>query len=338
MPTRPTTPAAWATSTTYPAGSLDWSGQNCKVQPSVGKQAQGITPNTDQPAEEFNWLWNLICLWIQWFLTIPTTASDAPQYVYQDASSNTREVFDHNGYRSGRTTEFRESWFFSTSITAAGSTAYPHSNGPWNASISGTHSTVATLAGGGGPIVGDSPVMQLVISGSGVTNDSAGFGGKQALFQPQTYVSAVLEFEITLATAGANNMTVTAGWNTSPGAASVTSFAQFMKRSTDINWQASTDGGGGSPTIVDTGVVALASSLIFCRVEVHGSASPYGQCCRFFLNGTLVATITTTQPQTATNPMSPCFAIVATGNAGNTLTVSPLLAIWNRSVLSLPSV
>lgn len=58
---RPILPPAWATNTNYAAGSDPWSGTPTKSQPSGGKIASGFVPNTDEAAEETNWVLNNLC-------------------------------------------------------------------------------------------------------------------------------------------------------------------------------------------------------------------------------------------------------------------------------------
>src|SRR6185295_12739707 len=52
----PSDPPDWATDANYPAGSDPWSGTPTKSAPDAGKIATGFVPDTDQAAEEVNWI------------------------------------------------------------------------------------------------------------------------------------------------------------------------------------------------------------------------------------------------------------------------------------------
>lgn len=62
--TRPSVAPDWATNTNHAAGSDDWSGQPCKVQPSAGKVATGFIPDEGLPSEELNYILNNHAQWI----------------------------------------------------------------------------------------------------------------------------------------------------------------------------------------------------------------------------------------------------------------------------------
>lgn len=61
---RPGVVPDWATATDYAAGASPWSGQPNKSAPSGGKVLSGATPDTDLPAEEYNFVLNNHALWI----------------------------------------------------------------------------------------------------------------------------------------------------------------------------------------------------------------------------------------------------------------------------------
>lgn len=54
--TRPLISPVWATDTNYPAGSDEWSATPTKVAPSGGKVGTGVVPDTDFPAQEYNYM------------------------------------------------------------------------------------------------------------------------------------------------------------------------------------------------------------------------------------------------------------------------------------------
>jgi hypothetical protein len=51
----PIAPPQWATDATYPAGADPWSGGPVRIAPSSGQIAAGFAPNTQPPAEFFNY-------------------------------------------------------------------------------------------------------------------------------------------------------------------------------------------------------------------------------------------------------------------------------------------
>lgn len=63
---RPSTDPNWSDDTNYPAGAEAWSATPTKVEPSVGAKQDGFVPATMPPAQWFNWLLNLLSLWVVW--------------------------------------------------------------------------------------------------------------------------------------------------------------------------------------------------------------------------------------------------------------------------------
>src|SRR5687768_16229982 len=73
---RPSTVPSWATDATSPAGGDPWSGEPTRIEPDAGEKAAGFTPETEPPAEWFNWAIGFGFDWITHFaaLTNPLTA------------------------------------------------------------------------------------------------------------------------------------------------------------------------------------------------------------------------------------------------------------------------
>lgn len=63
---RPTISPSFATASTFPAGASPWSGQPPRVDPSAGVRTQGLTPQTDLPAEYLNFLIGIHGDWINY--------------------------------------------------------------------------------------------------------------------------------------------------------------------------------------------------------------------------------------------------------------------------------
>jgi hypothetical protein len=290
---RPNSYPRWSTNSIYPAGTgKDWSGQTTKVQPSAGKQAQGLEPNTDQPAEEINWLYNLQDQWIEWFLTLPTTASDLPQYVYQDAAGNTRFVVDHNGYpMGGRISQFREEWAYSTQPGAGTGIAW--SGTPWTTDI-------AT----GGSIANTVPsasynARYLTLTPPTTLSFSSVIWGPVLFLANTPGMTAVMEFEFGMNAAAAGTASKTSYWvglqdgNDDPSTNQ--NVITLYKGYNQANWQTITLAAGTPHTTalsVPMAPTAGAFPTDRMRIELQGSASPYGAYqARFFVSDTLVATV-----------------------------------------------
>jgi len=64
MSTKPTDLPTWATDATYSSGPE--SGEDTKIEPSAGFQAEGFKPATYPRPEHFNWYMNLVYLWAQY--------------------------------------------------------------------------------------------------------------------------------------------------------------------------------------------------------------------------------------------------------------------------------
>jgi hypothetical protein len=256
------------------------------------------------------------------------------QYLAKDSAGNVRSVIDHIGYRVGRFTEWRENWsWYNNSLTTA--TNYPTAYGPWNAQSITANCSISTVSPANqGDANPTSNVIRL-LAATAVNTNAARLFTTYGIFSPQTFVSCVLEWDMAMTGIGANNVTYAVGWASTTNSALSSCAAGFVKRSTDTNWQAVTGGGG---TITDTGVAPSLSNNQRFRIELHGSATPFGTEALFFINDVLVATITTNVPVGTTDLyLQIAMDVTGTTAANQSLWVGPMLAVWNRW-LSLPAV
>lgn len=301
---RPSTSPTWATTANYPAGSSDWSGQATKVQPSSAKIAQGLTPNTDQPAEEFNWFFNLVSLWIAyldaWLIgvlnpTPPAVGTDAAQVLMKDAAGSNRFLISHNGFVGSTNNLLREEWKLPISFIGVGGTI---TNNPiWFLSVAGSPTGISTQ-----PPTATVPGTYLVVSTQNVNANKLVVSSNGQWMHPGcTFASWELRADFSMDAIGNNGMTHWFGFSGSKDASAPASgYAWFKKATTDTNWQCQTNN-GATTTNVDSGVVpTIDGTMQRLRIEHHGSASPFGAVTtRFFINDVLVATSTTNLPTAA---------------------------------------
>lgn len=275
------------------------------------------------------------------FVNKPTTASDTPQAYLKDASGNVRAVFDHNGYPSGRRSEYRENWEFNILVNTAiagssifGGTGYSR----WNCTTTnGTRNRIQTNPGGSGNFSS----YVSAFSNAAIANDADVLYGQYPWVQITANLSLVMEFEVKITTPANATLFVglidqnSAGAITAPG---TDARAGILKRTGDANWQTSVADGTLSTT-ADTTVVAATGAWTSVRIELHGANSPYSACARFFINGTLTNTVTTHTTTLATTvALTPQIAYWATGNYAGDIEVGPLFVTYNRGALSLPLV
>ena len=143
-----------------------------------------------------------------------------------------------------------------------------------------------------------------------------------------TYTSLAFEFEFAMGSQVTNTRYKLGIGNGTDGTTE-TIYARF--RSTDGgNWicEVAAPGGTSVATSVAAATAQSAPTQRF-RIELHGSATPYGACARFFINEKLVAVITTSLP---TNILRPQFSVENTNVvAGNALAyLGSVYATWNR--------
>lgn len=308
---RPTDYPDWATNTNYGAGP--YPGQPNKAAPLAGNISEGFDPGSGVPAEWLNWLFNRTGSWFRWLLTLPTTASDAPQYIYQDSAGNARSLVDHNGYPMGRRNEWRQEW---NTLTDGRMTVAPDS-----------------------VINGDVTYPSLIAKKNGGTTNLTPYAARSNMLAHFgfTGISFVLETEIAVSTLAATNTWIFVGLSSDANVVSATNNIGFMYQLSG-NWRAYSTSGGVGGLSTDLGVAPAVGTVPTqrLRLEVHGSASPYGSKARFFVNDVRVGEFALTIPSAA---MGLWAGSTITGGASSGATdtyIGSTLAAWNRALSIAP--
>lgn len=227
----------------------------------------------------------------------PPSTGDAPQVSLQNSASNLRAVLcDHNGlFTMGRINHFREEWKASFSTSSGGAIS---ADPAWFLTVAGSPGSTLTQAP---PSFYGGNVVNLGVLNT--TNNKIALATSMQVANPSnTAASWVLEYDLAPDAIGSNGFTYWHGFSGSKDPNSPASgYAWFRKSNGDTNWQCETND-GATTTTVGTSVAPTTDSTALqrFRIEIHGSATPYGAATvRFFINETLVATSTTHLPTAA---------------------------------------
>jgi hypothetical protein len=217
---------------------------------------------------------------------LPTVANPrfGPMVAVKDGGGNRKSVVDHNGYPMGRRQVYEENWISASAPSAWGSFFL---NGSVNFDV----------PGGG---------IRLVSTPSLI-----GYAGIDTIRTDLVNLSdsvhvAVMEWEYSPTNVNViTDCSAVTGWFYTTGfGAGIADLGLWIgKRSTDTNWQLAGFQYTGGPvdywvqalatgTIVDTGIT-YGSSRQRMRLESHGSSAPGGRRALAYINGSLVAEITT---------------------------------------------
>lgn len=254
----------------------------------------------------------------------PTTfGADTPILSSKNSAGNSRAVLvDHNGlFTMGRVSHRREEWWTSFSIAGA-STAVVSANQTWFVTQVGAAAQTQTAIETTGSNI-------VVLQPSNVLNNKSAIATNQTVMYPGSTVTSVFECEAAFDQVGANSLT---GWIGFCGAKDPTApaggFAWFKRASTDTNWRCQTND-GATTNDLDSGVAPTTAYQRF-RIEVHGSATPYGAATvRFFINEALVQTSTSNLPTAGLFMVMGCLATAA--GTGHSMAVSPVSLSNNRT-------
>lgn len=251
--------------------------------------------------------------------TPPSSSVDTAQASFQDSAGHVRGTVDHNGYPGGgRISVIDECWNASVSASASQS---PLTNNPrWQAwtTTSTTFNTVAASAAYPSPYIQVSTTATLNSRGSILS-------AIQLIHSSATMLSFATEADIGTLLVGdsywglSSNVDFTVNQH----------FVRFRQSQGTANWQAECRD-AVTTTTVDTGVAVTSNgdpTAFRMRIELHGSASPYGAKARFFINGTRVAEITTHLPAAT---LYLAFEANNTNTAAQTLSVGGVHTVWNR--------
>lgn len=252
-------------------------------------------------------------------------AAFTPLAEWRNSGGNIRSVVDHNGYPTGRRSEFREEW--ANSMASQSATANPITNNPkWQVTIANG----ATLALSGTSTAYPASAVQLAATSA--ANSKGSLATANALFSSSgTLHSIVVEFELALGLATVAGQAAHFGIGNNADFSASVSYAWFRVSGTG-HWLCET-AAGAAPTSVDSGATPVVgadpSGGQLFRVELHGSASPYGQCALFFVNGAPVAVSTTNIPSVTSLLIGMTVNSVASG-AAQRIQSGPIYATWNR--------
>lgn len=213
-------------------------------------------------------------------------ASVVPQIILKDQGNNPRLSFDYLGYPLGsRVMQFQEQWIGIPGAVTSGS-FLPSPR--WQVATSGA-GTGCNVQSGASTYA--TPEAQV--------NCGSANGAYSCLYTaiqivvPNTNQVTVLEWDTNLALI--NNVGT---WGVAMGFDIAVPFVGTLKGARLVagpnisgvsggTWWVQ-NGNGTSTTTTDT-TVATTNSVTKLRLEIHGSASPYGACTRSFVNGALTS-------------------------------------------------
>ncbi len=262
--------------------------------------------------------------------TVVTAASStSPASVrHKDLDGNIRSTVDHNGYPAmGDFSYYHDSFIWLHNAGSISGASFGNLDNPyWY--LDQTANTVAASSNNGslmGYSVGH--VAAAINNRSAIKTRQALGGG---IYSYTVMVAEWWSWQGTLASNG--NCTQRMGFSSSYNAGSALEGA-FFYRQGNGTWHANTVDSGLTGTDVDTGDAPLYNTPQKFRVEIYGSATGFGACCKFYINNVLMATITTHQP---TSAMSFVFDIHCTGTPpGDTsLSVGSVKLAWNHQANS----
>lgn len=266
-------------------------------------------------------------------LTINGTASFrsafTPQASRQDAAGNIRSLVDHNGYPMGRITRLQEDWLGAFATISAATN--PLSNfAKWAFTNNSTESMAVQPPNATYP----ANYVDLATLASGSSQTMLYFN-RACVAPSSSLLSFVFECEVGLANVGAaiSQADIAFGFNTNNGSTPPYSSSIMLRYSGSGNWIASTSGGGSQDTGVAPSAATDPSSGQRFRFEIHGSSSPYGAVCLFFINEALCASLTTGIPSAI---LFPIFNLKNSTAAINHMYIGSVSMAWNRW-LSVPA-
>lgn len=331
---RPTDLPDFATGTNYAAGP--YAGHPNKAKPSAGVIAEGFDPQAPMPAEWLNWYLNNHAAWIDCIdaigtFTPPSTVIDVPQLSIKDSAGNVRSVVGHGGYLMGRRFDVRENWQYSTGTVSTSQT--PIATAPmWSSSL-----LTGTIVPQSPTALYPSPFLQINSGTPAGTVRGVLYSANAIVHTGFTGLALVLEWEagVTVVSDSIHVCQNFMGLSDVFAPPVVNSgnyiLFRYLADGGHVNWLADTCS-GGTATSVDTGVLVttdIAPKQRF-RIEVYGSATPYGSMVRFFINESLVATTTTNISSAA---MYLTFAAsAAAGGTSMQISLGGVQAVYNRSL------
>jgi hypothetical protein len=261
--------------------------------------------------------------------TVPTVGVNAPQWAFVEEALRQRFSIDHNGFPGGKVNVLREGWQFPWQVNAAAA-ATPDLKWKVAAAAGGSRGFVQTLA----PSITTPPYGGNLLSigfGNGANTDVYSVGsGVQLVCAGMSAISWAIEFDLAPDGVGANGAQISAGLGDTQDINAAAEYLRFSKASAAANWTFECKSAAMAVTSLNaTGVPPKlsATGLQRGKIEVHGSATPYGvfaggAMVRAFLDDVLVATLNPSLPSTLVIPTTPLYlgfygaCTVALGSCG----------------------
>ena len=283
-------------------------------------------------------------------------SSSTPQGIFKDSGGNNRWLIDHNGYPLGRIGTWVEDWqlcVYSTGspVNSSGAAGILGSQVPgWYYDCEATDSTVTLAVGAmsdGAPAGGSTGLSLATIHFSAANSTSsylyplgylfnAGWANLCATVEwyGQGSVSNACEFFCGLNGNSANSGSTFWGKFTgSTGAGRALDGVWFT--TVGGNWVGAAVN-GGTQTLTAAGPAFNSLQIYAFKIELYGSGNPGGARANFYIDGTLVGTITTNLP---THILKFAFGglTTAAGSSGTWLGAGGIRAVWNLNDLSIPA-
>lgn len=275
---------------TRPSQDFEWATSGLKTDPGAGKKDVGFLTAEKPPARWFNYLFNLIAQWLGYL-----------DVTLQDASNTLPGLY------------VIRRWFVPpTGVTVAAGTT---NSEVFVDTLAATTQANTTLTTHQSTVDPDAPFdyFSLNVLNAAVNQGVSFFscqssGTANRIFALLDQVVAVLNIPVYLTAVGANGVDVGFGFTQSPDTnnpANSDTWCMFIKESADTNWQARA-ANGTTDTVVDTGIPPVANTWQQFRIEFHGASTPVGiangnATARYYIDGTLVATIADANVPTSVN-------------------------------------
>ena len=303
------------------------------VAPIVVLPSDGDADNAASVAQAFK----VLADFIAWIVSAIAVASAWAQSIFwwSDARGHKRFEIDHFGLPSGSVYTKTEMWQPAAGFAQAG--AGPFTNGSWTftSNAAGNSSLVSPPGISAGLNFSNlTPCLQVNLDSSGSGKHASWGQAPLAIFVDEGVVE--LEWDASPYTVSAVQWDM--GFAANGAAGSISKGVYFSRPdSVGTNWQAiAVD--GGSPTTVDTGVLANAASTHQFRIIVVGATASDDSTARalFFIDGALVANITSNLPVNDGSSASACFGGITTSAiASPRLLLGPPVSRQNTRIATL---
>lgn len=303
-----------------PTTVADWTPSGADVvTPSAGEKSSGFQGSERPPAQYINWFWELVTQWIIWinngYLTRASLSDNTPVQAQTDQDANVKSWVDSSGYEFGAVIEENYWWRAADTYTAGElvslgapfyvtteNTGYAVSTVLPPSSVIGTN--MLQINSPSGPTVGNGVIVSCDDGSTGgeyfgnLDDASAVF---ECTFRAEQLASSSSDVFIGFYDPQGNPANILSGGNHGVGF--------FIGQGSGVLYGCTAD--GTSFSTVTTGQTLSVNTLYHLRVEHHGANTPQGvsaggSVARFFLDGVLVLTKTTT-PVLDTAYIGPCF-------------------------------